>query len=269
MLSTRGRRLKESDELPFKNETVPALRRAVRALDLIATSSHRMNSADLTRALELPKSTAHGLLAVMMELGLIVKSRDGGLIIGSHPLRWASDHISNLDLVATFKEIVSQHRDLDGFTVNLTVRDSIDVICVACRNSLQPLDQSFRLGARLPVLFSACGKMLLTDLSMNELQSLFSPFPPPLTPKSIKTLPELHAELDLARLQAFVIDDGQVREGLVGVAASVRDHTGRVCASASISIIRTETDSDKVVQLGGILRDMADDLSIKLGHRNP
>lgn len=54
-------------------DTVPALRRAVRILDMVKASSRPPLAADVARQLDLPRSTVHGLLAVMVELGLLEK----------------------------------------------------------------------------------------------------------------------------------------------------------------------------------------------------
>ncbi|MEH0071468.1 helix-turn-helix domain-containing protein [Pannonibacter sp. Pt2-lr] len=49
---------------------MPALRRTVMVMDLVSSSAEPLTAADITRALKLPKSTAHGLFAVMQELNL-------------------------------------------------------------------------------------------------------------------------------------------------------------------------------------------------------
>ncbi|WP_313618833.1 helix-turn-helix domain-containing protein, partial [Agrobacterium sp.] len=63
----QGRPMAEVQQSSQILDTVPALRRAVRILDLVSGSPRNLTAAELTRVLDLPKSTAHGLLAVMTE----------------------------------------------------------------------------------------------------------------------------------------------------------------------------------------------------------
>ncbi|TMV21065.1 IclR family transcriptional regulator [Rhizobium sp. Td3] len=249
------------------SDTVPALRRAVRILDMVAGSPQHLTAAELTRLMELPKSTAHGLLAVMVELDLLAKSADGTLRAGPHPLRWANGFLSQLDIVSTFHEQLAERHDLDPYTVTLTVREGGEVVYIGCRNSAQPLGHTFRIGMRLPAPFTATGKMLLSDLSTDELKSLFESFPPPLTPRSVSSLSKLEHELASTRSRGYSIDDGQIREGMLCIGAAIRDYSGAASAGIALSLIRSEASDEKIARLGEELRDTANALSEKLGYR--
>lgn len=249
------------------SDTVPALRRAVRILDLVAGSAKSLTAAELTRALDLPKSTAHGLLAVMTELDLIARSADGNLHIGPHSLRWANGFLSQLDIVSTFNEHLAYRHDLDPYTVTLTVREGAEVVYIGCRNSAQPLGHTFRIGMRLPAPFTATGKMLLSDLGPDELRLLLNQFPPPLTSRSVATLSQLEMELESTRARGYSIDDGQIREGMLCIGAAIRDYSGAASAGIAISLIRSEAGDERIARLGEELRETAKQLSERLGYR--
>lgn len=258
--------MKAEQQLIPQSENVPALRRAVRILDILALGK-RLHAADLTRATGLPKSTAHGLLAVMSELKLISKAEDGTFGVGQHPLLWSNAFLSQLDVVSTFQDYLAQHHDLDAYTVTLTVRDGAEIVYIGCRNSSQPLGYSFRIGMRLPAPFTATGKMLLADLSHDDLKNLFAFFPKPLTSRSVTNLAQLEQELESVRTRGFSIDDGQIREGMVCLGAAIRDHSGAVVAGIAISLTISEASEEKITTLGRTLRQTADALSSKLGAR--
>ncbi|WP_296099789.1 IclR family transcriptional regulator [uncultured Agrobacterium sp.] len=245
-------------------QTVPALRRAVAILDILA-SGKNLTAAEIARTLSLPKSTAHGLLAVMGELDLVGKSPDGTLKIGPHPLRWANAFLSQLDIVTTFQEVLARDRKLDPYTVTLTVREGAEVVYVGCRNSDQPLGQTFRIGMRLPAPFTATGKILLSDLKPAELDRLLTDFPKPLTPRSVGSVEELKRELEVTRKRGFSVDDGQIREGMICIGAPLRDHSGAAVAGIAISILRSEASDDKIAELGAQLQAIAQGMSEGLG----
>lgn len=250
------------------SDTVPALRRAVRILDVVAGSPQHLTAAELTRLMDMPKSTAHGLLAVMVELDLLAKSADGTLRIGPHSLRWANGFLSHLDIVSTFNDHLAQRHDLDPYTVTLTVREGGEVVYIGCRNSAQPLGHTFRIGMRLPAPFTATGKILLSDLGPGELRMLFSQFPQPLTSRSVAGLSQLEEELALTRARGYSIDDGQIREGMLCIGAAICDYSGAASAGIAISLIRSEASDQKIAYLGEELRTTANALSEKLGYRS-
>lgn len=249
------------------SDTVPALRRAARILDLLADTGRPLTAAEITRILDFPKSTAHGLLAVMTELDLISKSVDGTLHVGAHSLRWANGFLSQLDIVSTFHEYLAHRHELDPYTVTLTVRERGEVVYIGCRNSSQPLGHTFRIGMRLPAPFTATGKMLLSDLTQDELRALFASFPGPLTPRSVSSISQLELELAATRDRGYSIDDGQIREGMICIGALIRDYTGAAAAGIAVSLIRSEAGDDQVARLGEELRDAANAFSERLGYR--
>ncbi|MGO7917420.1 helix-turn-helix domain-containing protein, partial [Rhizobium ruizarguesonis] len=58
---------------------------------------------DIARVMSLPKSTAHGLLGVMVELGILVRKKDGTFRLGPHPMRWAHGFLSEMEMVSVFR----------------------------------------------------------------------------------------------------------------------------------------------------------------------
>ena len=248
-------------------ESVPALRRTVLILDLISASPTPLNAADITRALSLPKSTAHGLLNVMQELNLLAKNPDGTFRLGPHPMRWANSFLSEMDVLSVFREYFAKDTALASYTLTLTILDGAEVVYIGCRNSDQPLGHTFRIGMRLPSPFTATGKMLLSEVPDEELERLFGArFPEPMTARSAASLAALREELSATRSRGYSIDDGQIREGMVCVGAAVRDHSGKAIAGLAASLLHSEATEQAIAELGERTRDTAQSLSRQLGH---
>lgn len=256
------------DNSRLAGESVPALRRAVRLLDHVSTQATPPTAADLARALDLPKSTAHGLIACMVELGLLARSQEGTFRLGPHLMSWASGFLGQFDLVGEFQRVFSQAPALDGFTITLTVLEGAEVVYLACRNSSAPLGFTFRIGMRLPAPFTATGKAMLSARGDEEVRALLAgQWPAPLTGRSSKTLPALLGELAETRARGFSIDDGQIREGMVCLGAAVQDYSGQTVAGLALSLLEHEATPARVAELGTGLRRIAAELSSRLGAR--
>lgn len=245
---------------------VPALRRAVAIMDFVSGSSKQPNAAEIGRILSLPKSTLHGLLLAMVELGLLTRFADGTFRAGPHPMRWANGFLAQNDLVEVFKGYFAENRDFANYTLTMTVQDGNEVVYIACSNASLPLGVTFRIGMRLPAAFTATGKALLSELDPGTLEDLFAEkFPEPLTSRSVRNLAELRRDLEEARQRGFSIDDGQVREGMICLGTALHNHTGDAVAGLAISLTRSEATAEAIADLAGKLVNAGREISRRLG----
>jgi DNA-binding IclR family transcriptional regulator len=251
-----------------RGPNIPALRRTVQILDLVAAARVAPTGAELARLLGVPKSTAHGLCATMLELGLLNRSEAGTFRLGPHLMRWADGFLAQSDLVGEFHRLLAETGDLADFTVTLTVLDGNDVLYLACRNAKAPLGFTFRTGMRLPAPFTATGKSMLGTFSDAELRQKFAgTWPSPLSARSIASVEALLDEIHQSRARGYSVDDGQIREGMYCVGAPVRDHVGQLVAGLAVSLLANEATGERIAASGQQLRRTADSLSRWLGSR--
>ncbi|WFE74703.1 IclR family transcriptional regulator [Roseinatronobacter sp. S2] len=247
----------------------PALRRAVAILDHLADTGTALSMAEISRALGLPKSTSHGLILAMEDIGLVQRVPGGGFRIGSHPLRWAQGFLSQTDLVTSFKAYFAQNRELARFTVTMTVLEHDEVVYIACEQANQPLGVTFRIGMRLPAPFTATGLAQLASQPDQEICRRFDGhFPQPLTEHSLRNVPELLNELEAVRERGFSIDNGQVRQGMICLGTILRDHTNAAVAGIAVSLTRQEATPDVIDMLGTTLQVTAQGISRQLGYEH-
>jgi IclR family transcriptional regulator, blcABC operon repressor len=253
-------------DLQAATDSVPALRRTVLILDLLSSAEKPLLASEITRSLGLPKSTVHGLLNVMMELNLLARNSDGAFRLGPHPMRWTNAFLAKMDIVSVFNAYFAKDTILKRYTMTLTVLDRDDVVYIGCRNSDQPLGQTFRIGMRLPAPFTATGQMFLSEMPDTELQRLFSSdFPAPMTSKSTQNLEQLREELVTTRERGFSVDNGQVCEGMICIGSAVRDHSGKMVAGIATSLMRSEASDDVLSKMGHEIRIASNALSRQLG----
>lgn len=247
--------------------SAPALRRAVQILDLVSELKNPPTFTDIVSALGLPKSSVHGLCATLVELGLLHRSEAGTYLLGSHTMSWANGFLRQTDLVAEFQQLLNERRELNQFTVTLTVLEGTQVIYLACANSNTALGFTFRIGMRLPAPFTATGKAMLSTLSDQEVVQRFShQWPETLTPHSVKSRDELLGELATIRQRGFSIDNGQIRDGMLCIGAPVYDFSGKAVAGLAVSMLEIEATVEAIAVTGRALMDISQSLSARLGN---
>ena len=248
--------------------SAPALRRAVRILDMIADAGETLTAAQIARLVGLPKSTAHGLITTMVELNLLSKTRDGSLMLGSHVMKWSAGFVGKSNMTAEFQRHFIDEPALKNYTVTLSVLDGSEVVYLSCRNSDRPLGFTFKIGMRLPAVYTATGKALLSGLPALELERMFAnEWPAALTEHGVSNLAGLREEFDAIQSRGFSIDDGQVRKGMVCVGSVIRGHDNLFAGGIAISLMESEATPDIIARTGHALRQSADSISKQLGAR--
>jgi DNA-binding IclR family transcriptional regulator len=151
--------------------------------------------------------------------------------------------------------------------VTLSVLDGTDVIYLACHNGNRPLGVTFRIGMRLPAPYTATGKAMLSTLPGDEAADLLAgAWPAPLTRASVPTYAALAEEMAQARRNGYSIDNGQMREGMICFGAPVFDASGeRAVAGLAVSFVTNDIDLATGQRLGRQIRELADQLSVRLG----
>lgn len=123
-----------------------------------------------------------------------------------------------------------------GESCTAAVRDRNEVVCVA--HAAAPRLMSFRvdLGARLPVLPTALGRVVLMQLSRPCLDDVIaSSRARRLTPFTMTDPAEIHDAMQEVREQGFSIVDQELELGLRSIAVPVTNAGGRVFAALNIS----------------------------------
>ncbi|VVE45231.1 Transcriptional repressor IclR [Pandoraea iniqua] len=251
---------------PLKT-TAPAVVRAVNILDVIAASSEPVGLADLARETGVPKSTLHGLCDTLVKLRLVKRHANGGMTMGSYVMGWANAFLSQTNITEEFRAVWEDSRAFAQETVTLSVLDGAEVIYLACHNGNRPLGVTFRIGMRLPAPYTATGKAMLSTLPAHEVADLLAgAWPAPLTKASVATYPALSEEMAQVRRDGYSIDNGQMREGMICFGAPVFDASGEhAVAGLAVSFLTNEIDAVTGERIGRQMRELADQLSMRLG----
>lgn len=245
---------------------VPALMRGFEILDTVASSDQPKTVSTLAQQLALPKSTVHGLCTTLVALGLLIRREDNSFRLGPHVMRWANAFLSRTDLTAEFASLWDDLHVFTNETITLSVLDGREVVYVGCRNSASPLGITFRIGMRLPAVFTATGKAILSAMSEAEVRCLLAgPWPESPTSRSVTGIGALFRELRQTRKRGFSIDDGQTREGMYCFGSVVRDSSNLAIAGVAVSLLASAADRRTVELAGKSIQTIAAQLSRRLG----
>jgi IclR family transcriptional regulator, blcABC operon repressor len=246
---------------------VPALVKAAQILDLICAEGKPMRLPELTRALQLSKSTVHALCGTLVELGLLARVGTTQFAIGPHSLSWAGAFQSQSDLTTEFARVWDDIKVLPEETVTLSILNGSDVVYIACRNGNRPIGISFRAGMRLPAPYTATGKAMLSTMGEHEVRALFrAEWPPAMTLASVPNVEALLNELAETRSRGFSVDHGQSCDGASCFGAPVfGPESGPAIAGVAVALLTSIATEEAIGVAGKTVGTVADRLSRRLG----
>jgi len=208
-----------------------AIDRASALLIHILESSTPPLLSELSRTYEIPKSTTSRMLGALERQGLVRRDRAGAFIAGGVLTQFARSQNHDSVLVARMHSVLEKLALSTGETSNLAVASNGEMKLIDQVDSHYLLGATNWIGKTIPYHASALGKVLLAygaaTIPLGKLEKL--------TPKTITSRSRLFAELESVRKKGYAIIVDELEEGLVAVAAPIREEDGRVVGAISIS----------------------------------
>jgi len=246
---------------------VPAVERAVRLLDHLAGLRRPQPLADLSKSLDLPKSSLHGLLHTLVALGLATRSERGDYALGAKPVQWANAFSQQSGVVDAFDAVAGQLPALREETIMLAVLDGAEVLYLACRPGTRALGVNFRVGGRFPASCTSSGKALLATLPPERVRELLGERAlPRLTRHSLGSVTALLRQLAQFRAQGYAMDVEETAEGMHCFGAPVfAAGRSEAVAAVAVSLIKASTSARRRDEVVAAIRALAAEVSQRLG----
>ncbi|TBH15457.1 IclR family transcriptional regulator [Thermus thermamylovorans] len=207
-------------------------------LELFTRERPEWGVSEVAKALGLPKSSAHALLATLAQIGLLKRSREGRYRLGWRILALAQVLLYTSSWRQEARRAMEELVARFGETTHLAVLECGRVVYVDKLEGTRAVKVATTgVGVELPAHCSGVGKVLLAFRSWEEVESIVAERGmPAFTPNTITTLDELRTELQAVRERGYAYDIEEVVPELCCVAAPIRDHTGEVVAAMSLSV---------------------------------
>ena len=248
-------------------ELAPALARGIGILELIAASRRTWSLTEIASKLGLAKSSVFGLCATLQSAGLLDRRGDGTYRLGLRLVDLANARLEDSDLPGAFYATWDSLGVFRQEAVILSVRDSADMVYVACRNSPLPLGVTFRIGMRLPACCTATGKACLSTLGDDAVRAIYTKEKlVRLTDAGVASVDALLAQLAQVRKNGYSIDDGETREHMCSFGAPVFDRgQPSAVAGVAISFLKANLDAATRARAAAVVKEFAAQLSRSLG----
>lgn len=250
---------------------VPAVTRALDVLELFLDCEGTLSAPEITRRLQLPRTTVHELVTTLTARSYLEQPPDqpGRYRLGVRGYQLGSRYAEQLDLAAEGQRVARSVADTCDETVHVAILEGRDVIYIAKVDSTHAVRMVSAAGRRLPAHCTSVGKMLLASLPEEELEATLAEGGPlvAMTPDSITSPGELRKALEEIRERGVAVEQQESNPDVSCVAAPVRDSGGKVVAALSISVPTVRWSEERRGELETLAAKGAAELSGRLGHR--
>lgn len=246
---------------------VEAVERTVNLIEQLAEYPEGVGLLRLAENASMAPSTAHRYLSTLIDHDIVEQVHDRMYKLTSrlYLLGLAASAGFELESQAgtTLRRLAEQSRE----TACIMVRDGEHSVCIGQVDSNHQLKIAARVGSRQDLRLGATSRVLLSYAPDSLRESLLRR--KPVVKRTADTITDpgaIGALLQEIRENGFYVSRGEVDEGVLAVAAPVRDRSGKVVAALAVAAPETRMGGESVLKpVIDLVVKEAQELSRKLG----
>ena len=264
---------------PSDNWSIPSLReprysqsleRGLAVLNCFTPKRPVLGIADIADELGMSRSTTHRYVITLVALGYLEQGASRKYRLGLRVTDLGMSALNATGLREHAEPHLEELRQRTSYTVSMGVLNGVDLLVVHQAVSFRRgINSPLRTGSRAPAYTTAAGKLLMAHLPDSERAEMLRA----LTlkrhgPNTIVGKRSLAQELVGLRGESVAVDDEEHAEGVLMLAAPVRNEARVVVAAIDIVLPASAMSvSDLVGVLGPHVITTADSISARLGFR--
>jgi len=253
-----------------KSSTSRSVSRISSLLRCFTHGEPELGVSEISRKVELPKSTVHRILSALANEGLVSQNEETGkYTIGPEIYIMGSIYASINNILTAAKPVMKTLNELTGETVVLSVLDKEHVKIITHEEPTYDFRYAVPIGSMRPAYASAMGRAMLSDLTDEEIDILFPEENlKPETSKTVSTKKELKELLEQVRKTGISLNPEGMHEGIHGIAAAIRDSSGYAIAAIAIPVPLFRVNPTKLKLFGDLTRLGSRVISYRLGYHD-
>ncbi|BAO90092.1 IclR family transcriptional regulator [Caballeronia cordobensis] len=218
-----------------------------RVIDIFRKLHHAqrpMTMRELIEATGSPRSSIYELVAILTEVGWLETSADGSVFFGREMHYYGSDYATHNDLISrAHQSILALVRKYDE-TTQLCMLEGNKYSVVLSENSARPFNISSDIGVRVPIPWTATGRLLLGHMNADAIRTLI-PADDFVLDNGVRIdFDEFMRDVQNAKALGYCCTEGLSNAFRLCMAAPVRDRAGTPIAALCFMTGR-DTDPER------------------------
>lgn len=253
----------------MSDKLIQSIDRALQVLELFTFERPEWGVTEISQALNLYKSRVHNILATLEASDFVKKDPvTEKYRLGIKIFKLGSVVLHELDIRKISHPYIEKLLKEFNETVHLGVLNNGEVISIEQEESTRSLRPKVYLGIRAPLHCTAVGKAIMAFLPERRVEELIKEKGlTEYTENTITDIVELREELTKIREVGYATDQMEHEEGVCCVASPIKDHTGEVIASMSVSGPSFRINSTRIPSIAKRVKEYCYHISKELGFR--
>ncbi|MBA9027348.1 MULTISPECIES: IclR family transcriptional regulator [Bacillaceae] len=247
---------------------IQSVERALKILDLFDERDRELTITEISKRMNLHKSTVHSLLKTLREQRYIAQNEENEKYsLGLKLFERGNMVASHLDLRNVARKHLETLSQITNLTTHLVILDGQEGLYVDKVEGSGVTVLYSRIGRRIPIHTSAVGKSLVATKTDGELNQLLEGYKyTKQTEKSISSKEEFLTEIEQVRINGYSIDNEENEPGIVCFAVPVKDYSSKVVAAVSMSMPASKVNDETNKYYVELLKECCDKISKDLGY---
>jgi DNA-binding IclR family transcriptional regulator len=250
-----------------KRQRISGIDRAIQILDLLQQHQQPQTCYEIAKMVGAPLSTVYSVVDDLISKAILERQGNGQVWFGPRLYYYGLSYSRNLDLLTVASQEMAALNQQCGEIVQICGRDGDKMVVLAMAEGHDHFHVASRVGTRIPLNWSASGRLLVGHLDMTQKLALFAASAQPSPTGRAETDPQRLAEsAELALRQRLSIQAGESDFAVACIAAPVCDGRGECHATISIVVPASKADQDTPC-LRELVQRSAEKIEMRLGWR--
>jgi DNA-binding IclR family transcriptional regulator len=222
--------------------------RVIGILKQLHVARRPMTMRELIEATGAPRSSIYELVTMLTEAGWLETTPDGSVFFGREMHYYGSDYAVHNDLISRAHQAILALVRTHDETAQLCMLEGNKYTVVLSENSSRPFNISSDIGVKVPIPWTASGRLLLAHMRTDEIRSLIPDDDFILDNGRRVEFEDFIADVQRAAEQGYCCTEGLSNTFRLCMAAPIRDRAGLPVAALCFMTSR-DTDPEKCASM--------------------
>jgi len=223
--------------MKIETNTVQSIDRAIYILELLSTHTDGLALTEISKSIDLHKSTVHRLLLTLIHHGYVSQNaQTQHYHLSLKMFEIGSRMIENIDLPKVARPYLELLSQLTNEVVHVVIPDGSDIVYIDKVESDNNIRMHSRIGAKSPMYSTSAGKAMLAFLPESKVKEVWDKSNiEKKTPNTITVYEELLERLKKVKMDGYALDEEENEDGIQCVGAPIFDYKNNIVGAISIS----------------------------------
>jgi IclR family pca regulon transcriptional regulator len=225
----------QMDEFRGDPDFMTSLARGLLVIRAFSQRPPRLSISHLSKRTGLSRASVRRCLHTLSKLGFAGSEDGRHFYLRPRILTLGYSYLSSMPLATAAQPVLDQLSQILHESCSLALLDGADIVFMAHAKVARTMTNGLGVGSRLPAFCTSKGRVLLANLSPEELEGVlrtieFTRY----TDRTVTSVEGLRQILMSVRAEGYAIIDQELELGLRSMAVPVRNSAGQVFAAISV-----------------------------------